>query len=335
MDLQPNFALDQPLSPFALAALDLLDVESPTYALDVVSVIEATLENPRQVISAQLYKARGEAVAAMKSEGIEYDDRMELLDEVTHPQPLAELLDVAFESYRKGHPWVADHELRPKSIVRDMYERAMTFVEYVGFYSLARSEGLVLRYLADTYRALRRTVPDAARNEELDDIIEWLGELTRQVDSSLLDEWEALTSGAGVEPGDGVRPPSLDSEVRPVTGNPRAFRVLLRNAMFRRVELAARHDWWALGELDGEAGWDADAWEAALAPYWEEHDQILADADARGPHLLVVDTGRWQATPADGTCARSCTTRTATTTGESAPTWTWTPRTRPAWPSYT
>jgi hypothetical protein len=256
----------------------------------VVSVIEATLEDPRQVISAQLFKARGEAVAAMKADGIEYDDRMELLDEVTHPRPLAELLEVAFESYRKGHPWVADHELRPKSIVRDMYERAMTFVEYVGFYSLARSEGLVLRYLADTYRALRRTVPAAARTEELDDIVEWLGELTRQVDSSLLDEWEALTSGTGPA-GELVRPPALADDVRPVTGNARAFRVLVRNAMFRRVELAARHDWTALGELDGEAGWDAEAWEAALAPYWEEHAEILADADARGPHLLVVDTG--------------------------------------------
>ncbi len=291
VDLQPNFALDQPLSPFALAALELLDREAPTYPLDVVSVIEATLENPRQVLSAQLFKARGEAVAAMKSEGIEYDDRMELLDEVTYPKPLEELLEVAYEAYAKGHPWIADHELRPKSVVRDMYERAMTFVEYVGFYSLARSEGLVLRYLADCYRALRRTVPAAARTEDLDDVVEWLGELTRQVDSSLLDEWEALTSGVGPEPGEAVRPPSLNGDVRPVTANVRAFRVLVRNAMFRRVELAARHDWAALGELDGEAGWDAEAWQAALASYWDEHDQLLTDADARGPGLLVVDTG--------------------------------------------
>ncbi|MDP9317946.1 MAG: DUF3516 domain-containing protein, partial [Actinomycetota bacterium] len=98
-------------------------------------------------------------------------------------------------------------------------------------------------------------------------------------------------SGVGVEAGDGVRPPSLDADVRPVTGNPRAFRVLLRNVMFRRVELAARRDWVALGELDGDSGWDAGAWEAALSSYWEEHDAILADADARSPHLLVVDTG--------------------------------------------
>ncbi len=292
VDLQANFALDQPLSAFALAALDLLDRESPTYALDVVSVMESTLEDPRQVLSAQLSKARGEAVAEMKAEGIEYDDRLELLDDVTHPKPLAELLGAAYETYRSGHPWVADHELHPKSVVRDMYERAMTFVEYVGFYSLARSEGLVLRYLADCYRALRRTVPDSARNDELDDVIEWLGELTRQVDSSLLDEWEALTSGSGAEPTEAARPPSLDGDVRPVTGNARAFRVLVRNALFRRVELAAQRDWAALGELDGADGWDAESWCESLTPYWAEHDEIRTDADARGPGLLIVDTAQ-------------------------------------------
>jgi hypothetical protein len=287
VDLQPNFALDQPLSSFAVAALDVLDRESPTYALDVVSVIESTLEDPRQVMAAQLHKARGEAVAAMKAEGIEYDDRIELLDDVTAPRPLADLLEAVYESYRKGHPWVADHELRPKSVVRDMYERAMTFGEYVAFYKLTRSEGLVLRYLTDAYRALRRTVPEAARVEELDDVIEWLGELTRQVDSSLLDEWETLSSGGTAPVTDLVRPP-VDS-TRPVTGNERAFRVLVRNAMFRRVELAARRDWTGLGELDGDSGWDADAWRDALAGYWDEHDAILTDADARGPGLVDID----------------------------------------------
>ena len=288
VDLPANFALDQPLSAFAMASLALLDKESPTYALDVVSVIESTLEDPRQILSAQLHKARGEAVAAMKSEGIEYDERLELLDDVSYPKPLAELLEGAYETYRKGHPWVADHLLRPKSVVRDMYERAMTFVEYVGFYGLARSEGLVLRYLTDAYRALRHTVPQSARNDELDDFIEWLGELTRQVDSSLLDEWEKLAAGGDLDPTDFVRPP-LDAAPRPVTGNARAFRVLVRNALFRRVELAARRDWAGLGDLDADAGWDADAWRDAISPYWEEHQALLTDADARGPGLLMID----------------------------------------------
>ncbi len=159
VDLQADFALNQPLSLLALASIDLLDRETPTYALDVLSVIEATLENPRQLLSAQLSKAKGEAVAAMKAEGIEYDERMELLEEFSYPKPLAELLAAAYEMYRRGHPWVADYEVSPKSVARDMYERAMTFVDYVGFYGLARSEGLVLRYLADSYKALRQTVP--------------------------------------------------------------------------------------------------------------------------------------------------------------------------------
>src|ERR1017187_2660933 len=128
VDLQFDFALNQPLSPFALAAIELLDRESPSYPLDVLSVIEATLDNPRQVLSAQQFKARGEAVAQMKADGVEYEARMELLEAVSYPRPLADLLDAAYDIYRRGHPWVADYAVAPKSVVRDMYERAMTFV---------------------------------------------------------------------------------------------------------------------------------------------------------------------------------------------------------------
>jgi superfamily II RNA helicase len=293
VDLQPDFALNQPLSTFAVAALELLDRESPSYPLDVLSVLESTLEDPRQVLSAQRSKARGEAVAAMKAEGIEYDERMELLEEVTYPRPLAELLEHAYESYRRGHPWVADHELKPKSVARDMSERAMTFTEYVGFYGLARSEGLVLRYLADSYKALRQTVPETMRTEELRDLTEWLGELVRQVDSSLLDEWERLTSPDVIEV-EGVR--LVDEKPPAVTTNVRAFRVLVRNAMFRRVELAAlrRHD--LLGELDAEAGYDAEAWAEAMAGYWADHEALQTGPDARGPALIVIseEPGTWR-----------------------------------------
>ncbi|MPZ28572.1 MAG: DUF3516 domain-containing protein [Micromonosporaceae bacterium] len=288
-ELQLDFALNQPLSPFALAAVELLDREAPSYPLDVVSVIESTLENPRPVLSAQRSKARGEAVAAMKADGIEYEERMERLEEVTYPRPLAELLDEAYELYRKGHPWVADHQLSPKSVARDMFERAMTFVEYVSFYQLARSEGLVLRYLADAYKALRQTVPDEAKTEQLVDLVEWLGELVRQVDSSLLDEWERLRSP---DPEAAAAPVPADDRPPAVTANPRAFRVLVRNALFRRVELAALRRWDELGELDGEAGWDAEAWEQALAPYFAEHGEIGTGPDARGPALLLIDAGQ-------------------------------------------
>jgi superfamily II RNA helicase len=288
VDLPANFALNQPLSPFALAALEVLDRESPSYALDVLSVLESTLDNPRQVLQAQQHKARGEAVALMKADGIEYDERMELLESVGYPKPLAELLEATFDIYRGGHPWVADHELSPKSVARDMSERAMSFAEYVAFYGLARSEGLVLRYLADAYKALRQTVPDDARTEELEDLTEWLGELVRQVDSSLLDEWEALRN-----PEDGpagVAGSRVDAGPPPVTANVRAFRVLVRNALFRRVELAALGRWDELAALDSAAGWDADAWADAVEDYLDVHAEIGTGPDARGPAMLLIDT---------------------------------------------
>src|SRR6185312_11304404 len=130
-DLPTDFALDQPLSPLALAALDILARDEPSYPLDVVSLVEAVLDGPGIVLAAQRYKARGEAVAAMKAEGIEYEERMELLEDVDHPKPLADLVAVAYEAYRAGHPWVAEYSPEPKSVVRDLYERAMTFGEYV------------------------------------------------------------------------------------------------------------------------------------------------------------------------------------------------------------
>ena len=292
VDLPPDFALNQPLSTFALAAVDALDPASDTYALDVVSVIEATLEDPRQILAAQLNKARGEAVAAMKAEGIEYDERIELLDEVTYPKPLQELLEHAYQVYLQTNPWAADGRLSPKSVVREMWERAMTFREYVSQYGLTRSEGAVLRYLSDTYKALRSGVPAAARTEELNDIVEWIGELVRQVDSSLLDEWEQLTSPD--QPHD--VPVAVPTRPRPLTGNERAFTAMVRNALFRRVELFARRRWADLGELDGGSGWSAQRWQEIGEEYFDEHADVGIGPDARGPALLIIERhpGQWR-----------------------------------------
>ncbi len=292
-DLQFGFALNQPLSTYALATFDVLDPESPTYALDVVSVVEATLEDPRQVLSAQEFKARGEAVAEMKAEGIEYDERLELLEDVSWPKPLEELLEATYEMYRQTHPWIAESALSPKTVVRDMYERAMTFSEYVAFYGLARSEGIVLRYLGDAYKALRQTVPDSVRTDELTDLIEWLGEVVRQTDSSLLDEWEQLT-----DPDQEFVPEAVPAQPAAITANERSFRVLVRNAMFRRVELAALRRWEELGELEaatGNAIMDAESWRDAMEDYFSEHDVVDTGPDARGPHMLLVEkeAGTW------------------------------------------
>ena len=292
VDLPRDFALNQPLSTFALAAIETLDPASETFALDVVSVIEATLEDPRQILAAQLKKARSEAVAAMKAEGIEYEERIELLDDVSYPKPLEELLRHVYEVYLQSNPWAADGQLSPKSVVREMWERAMTFREYVSVYGLVRSEGSVLRYLSDAFKALRSGVPATARTEELTDVVEWLGELVRQVDSSLLDEWEQLTSPD--QPHD--VPVAVPARPRPLTGNERAFTAMVRNALFRRVELFARRDWNALGELDSGSGWTAERWEDVIEDYFAEHDDVGIGPDARGPALLIIDRqpGLWR-----------------------------------------
>jgi superfamily II RNA helicase len=271
VDLPPDFALDQPLTVLALAALEMLDPAADTYALDVVSVFEATLDDPRQVLAAQRKRARGEAVAQMKAEGIEYDERMALLEDVTYPRPLEELLTHAYEVYRETHPWIVDHELRPKSVARDLFERAMTFNEYVSFYGLGRSEGVLLRSLADTYKALRRSVPDHYRHPEVEDLTEWLGELVRGVDSSLLDEWSSLTAGGGV----------VAAEPAPATRSDRGFQVLVRNALWRRVQLLALGRTDLLAELDPDVDWDS-----ALAAYREEHGEVGTGPDARGPSFF-------------------------------------------------
>ncbi|MFD4958748.1 DEAD/DEAH box helicase [Microbacterium sp. NPDC058389] len=296
VDLQPNFALNQPLSPFALAAIELLDPDDAAgaagtghYALDVVSVIEATLDDPRPILSQQEFKARGEAVAAMKADGIEYDERMALLEQVTYPKPLDELLSQAYEVFASSQPWVRDFELSPKSVVRDMFERALSFSELISLYQLARSEGLVLRYLSDAYRAIRQTVPAEAQTEDLHDLVAWLGEVVRQVDSSLVDEWEALVNPVD-DPSAPVVPPAPPS----VLTNRRAFGVLVRNELFRRVQLAALQRDDELVELDPDVDWPA-----VLDAYFDDHDEILTGGAARSPRLVTVDesdaaSGTWR-----------------------------------------
>ena len=307
VDLPDDFALNQPLAPFALAAMDLLGVDSPEHTVDVVSGVEATLDDPRPLLYAQQRQARGEAIAAMKAEGLDYDERMAALEEVTWPQPLAELLAPALEMYKQSNPWIAEYELHPKSVVRDMVESAMTFSDLVSRYELGRSEGVILRYLTDAYRALRQVVSEEHRTEEVAALIDWLGNLVRAVDSSLLDEWEALGAAqagraelaAGILDGD--RPGEDDSiGVERAFGadengkvafsrNLHAFRVAVRKEMFRRVELMARDDVEALGRLDASSGWGEDRWDDALARYWDEYDWIGTDTAARSIALAPLD----------------------------------------------
>jgi superfamily II RNA helicase len=290
IELQDDFALNQPLAPFAVAALDLLDPESETYALEVISVIESILETPYQVTGAQVKKLKSERLAELKADGVEYTERMRILDELTHPQPLAEILEQQFEVYRAAAPWVADHELQPKSVVRDMIERAFTFIDAVNFYGLARSEGVLLRYLTDAYRALSQTVPTAKVNSDLEDLLEWLGEVIRQTDSSLLEEWERMAAGDDPEKlAEWDRQRTQDiTPASPAgfTGNERAFAVVVRNAMFRRAELFSQEKEEALAALQREhtptSEWaDPNRWAEALDAFFDEYEDVYVDAEAR------------------------------------------------------
>ena len=194
VDLQDSFALHQPLSLFAVEALGVLDDAEDGYALDVLSVVESVLENPGPVIAAQVERLRADLLGELKAQGVPYEERMERLAAVEHPKPLREFLYGSFDIFRRHHPWVEGDNVRPKSVAREMHERAMNFGEYVNHYGLKRSEGLLLRYLSDAYRALVQNVPAERRSAAVEELTDWLGGLVRCVDSSLLDEWERLTA---------------------------------------------------------------------------------------------------------------------------------------------
>ena len=280
VDLPEDFALDQPLSPFLLAALELLDPESDTYALDVVSMVEATLEDPKQVLRAQERMARDRAMNAMKAEGIDFEERVEKLQDVTYPKPLEELLDTAFAQYCAEVPWANDYELSPKSVLRDMLETGCDFKSYIAQYKIARCEGILLRYLAEAYRSLDRTVPHEHRNEQLDDIVSWLGLVVRSVDSSLVDEW--ANAGATED----VAPLAMGDAV---VADRRGMTLLVRNALFQRVRLAARGKAAELGALDEDWGFGEIRWKRVLDAFYDEHDELLTDGDARSAALLAID----------------------------------------------
>ncbi len=281
VDLPDDFALDQPLSPFLLAALELLDPESETYALDVISMAEATLEDPWQILRAQQRQARDRAMAEMKADGVDYDERIERLQDVTYPKPLEELLDAAFSEYCAKVPWANDYQLSPKSVLRDMVESASDFKEYVSRYNIARSEGTLLRYLSEAYRALDRTVPLDKRDERLSDIISWLGLVVRSVDSSLVDEWEGSgTAGLTAAP-----PEAVDEVVH----DRRGLTLLVRNALFARVRAAAMDRADELGRMDTGWGMPTRAWQQTLDAFHEEHEEILLDGDARSTAYYTID----------------------------------------------
>ena len=280
VDLPEDFALDQPLSPFLLAALELLDPESPTYTLDLISMVEATLEDPKQILRAQERRARDAAMSAMKAEGVDFEERLDRLEDVSYPKPLEDMLEVAFAKYCAQVPWANDYELSPKSVLRDMLETGCDFKSYIAQYKIARCEGILLRYLTEAYRSLDRTVPVERGTEELDDIVSWLGLVVRSVDSSLVDEWE----NAGAAPG--AVPLKRTDEV---VADRRGMTLMVRNALFQRVRFAALDKAAELGALDEDWGFGEFRWGRVLDAFYGAHEDLLTDADARSAAFLEID----------------------------------------------
>ena len=302
-DLQDDFALHQPLSLWALEALGQLDEprepgDADQHALDALTIIEAVQENPGVVVAAQVNHAKSELMSEMKASGVEYEERIERLEEADAPRPNKEWLYESFNSFRTRHPWVGGDTVRPKSIARELFERSMTFSEYVQHYGLKRSEGVLLRYLSDVYKGLRQNVPDELATDEIDDVTAWLGALVRQVDSSLIDEWERL-----VNPDDDASVEAVRSD-REVTilDDRRAFTRMIRNQAFEWVQrLAAYAGPSSLAPLLVDPV-DPDRWTStddvvdAMSAYWDEHDEILLGPGARSPERFVLDRSAWRVT---------------------------------------
>src|SRR5262249_36699538 len=158
-DLQEDFSLNHALSLYLLHAIELLDRESETYALDLLTLVESILENPDLVLMRQLDKLKTEKLAELKAAGVEYDERMAELEKLEYPKPNAGFIYDTFNAFAREHPWIQEDNIRPKSIARDMIEQFLSFAEYIKEYGLERGEGVLLRYLSDVYKTLVQSVP--------------------------------------------------------------------------------------------------------------------------------------------------------------------------------
>ncbi len=274
-----------PLATFAIEVVATLDRDDPAYPLEVVSVLESVLDDPRAVLYAQQNAARAAEVARLKAEGVPYEERLAMLDAVTWPRPMADVVEACFVTYRSAHPWLEDVP-SPKGVLRELAEGGESFGGFVKRYKLERSEGLLLRYLTDAWRALDRSLPDEAYTDELEDLIDWLGRLIRATDATLLEEWERLAGGP-------VHDHSTELGRSPVAGPPAAWRTAVRTAAFGWVELLARRAYPALAE---RTGWTAERLAEAMAPYWSSHDAIGTDAGARSGAWFELhdEPGRWR-----------------------------------------
>ncbi|MFM2151948.1 MAG: hypothetical protein RL199_383 [Pseudomonadota bacterium] len=297
--LQQDFSLHHSLGLFLVHALSLLDREAETYALDVLSLVESILEQPRPVLLAQVHRLKGEKIAELKAQGVEYDKRMEELENVEHPKPNADFIYATFNAFAERHPWMGAENIRPKSVLRELYENGATFDEYVRDYGLERTEGVLLRYLAEAWRVLDRTVPASFRDEAVLDLVAYVRVLLDAVDSSLIQEWEALQHPS--LPAREVDTPAPPRKKRSLADDPRTLVARIRAELHQFTRLLGRKEW-ALAHaalFDPEGTWSPESLEAAVSPMFEAHGGV--DLTPRGRQASLtqanpVDDATWEAT---------------------------------------
>ncbi|MCX6552256.1 MAG: DUF3516 domain-containing protein [Acidobacteria bacterium] len=310
VDLQDDFSMDQTLSLYLLETIPLLDPESPDYALDLVTLVESILENPELILRRQLDRIKDKAVAQMKADGLEYDQRMEELDKLEYPKPLADFVYTTFNAFADRHPWVGEENIRPKSIAREMFETFRSFAEYIYEYELQRSEGLLLRHLNSVFKVLSQTVPDGVKNDQVIEMELYLKTLLRQVDSSLADEWERMRDPnyrpfeVGERRGPERRPPGAGAADHDITHDTRTFTAAVRTRVFTFLRAWSIGDHAAaLAALDaasdaGDEPWTPERLRAAFDAFRVEHGGLRLDPEARNlrhTHVeLEADQPRWR-----------------------------------------
>jgi hypothetical protein len=295
VELQDDFSMDQVLSLYLLESIPLLDPQRPDYALVLLSLVEAIVEDPYAILRKQLDRVKDQRMAEMKMEGIEYDQRMEELEKLEHPKPEREFIYASFNAFADRHPWVGQENIRPKSIAREMFETFRSFSDYIRDYELQRAEGILLRHLNSVFKVLTQTVPDTAKNEAVREMELYLGTMLRQVDSSLLDEWERLRNPnhqrAELKE---VRPPGADEAARDITRDTKTFTAAIRQKVFTflRGLIVADHES-ALTLLSSPEDAENQPWTGTrlatlLDDYLAEHERLCLDPEARNARHTYI-----------------------------------------------
>jgi superfamily II RNA helicase len=299
-DLQWDFSLHHALSLYLVETIGLVSPESETYALDLMTLVESILEDPDVILRKQVDKIKQELVAQLKADGIQYEERMERLEDITHPKPLSDFLYGTFNRFRGDHPWVGGHDVRPKSIAREMYEGYMSFADYVKKYGLQRSEGVLLRYLSQLYKTLDQTVPEYAKTAEVWDALGYFRALLHHTDTSLLEEWESLLHPE-------LRLQRLQRHqaaealwLKQLLADPKAFAARIRAELHLVVRALAEKEWEDASAAvlqDPDDPWTPERFEESMKPFYEEYGELVFTPEARRhqhTHIREVDERVWE-----------------------------------------